>query len=420
MFGTEMPRRRRWRCALAAAALGGTVAAAQVDQQRAAIYFKEAKSLCDRDGGRLWGVSLCGPIVIADAATKTIATNEEPPPAPRPAALGFANAAIDWGGTRWTTLVWQMMPADDHARGVLMVHELFHRIQPQLGLLLPEPTNDHLDTVDGRYWLQLEWRALAGALGAAGSERAAALGDALAFRTARHAKFPEARENERVLEINEGLPQYTGTVVASPSAAEAVSSAIAQLNDGPSRETFVRTFAYPSGAAYGLLLDSVSPGWTRRLQPGDDLARLVMAAAQVVPAADVDGAARRYGGPDLRAAEERRDVERTARIAELRKRFVDGPVLILPRPRSASFVTTGMTPIPGAGSIYPSYRTTAEWGTLEASSVLLSTDRSTIALPAPASIEGTTLKGDGWTLTLAPGWVVRPGSRAGDFQVVRE
>ena len=31
---------------------------AQVDQQRAQEHFKEAQALCERDGGRLWGVSL--------------------------------------------------------------------------------------------------------------------------------------------------------------------------------------------------------------------------------------------------------------------------------------------------------------------------------------------------------------------------
>ena len=46
-------------------------AAAQVDQARAEQYFKEARALCERDGGRHWGISLCGPMVIADADTGT-------------------------------------------------------------------------------------------------------------------------------------------------------------------------------------------------------------------------------------------------------------------------------------------------------------------------------------------------------------
>jgi len=50
----------------------------------------------------------------------------------------------------------------------------------------------------------------------------------------------------------------------------------------------------------------------------------------------------------------------------------------------------------------------------------MSVDGNTLTVPAPATLEGTTLSGDGWRVTLAPGWVVRRGPRAGDFQVVRE
>ena len=45
-----------------------------------------------------------------------------------------------------------------------MLHELFHRIQPDLGLMTISGNNAHLDTVEGRVWLRLEWRALARAL----------------------------------------------------------------------------------------------------------------------------------------------------------------------------------------------------------------------------------------------------------------
>ncbi len=40
-------------------------------------YFQEATELCERDAGRLWGVSLCGPMVIFDPATGTRATTAE-------------------------------------------------------------------------------------------------------------------------------------------------------------------------------------------------------------------------------------------------------------------------------------------------------------------------------------------------------
>ena len=392
-----------------------------IDQERAAVYFREAAALCERDGGKLWGISLCGPMVFADAASRSIATNQPAPTDPRPAMLGFANTAIAWGDTRWTTLVWRMLPVDDSiVRGRLMVHELFHRIQPELGLFLNEPNNEHLETLDGRYWLQLEWRALDAALASSGAARLAAIADALAFRAARHARFDAAAENERVLEINEGLAQYTGTVVSAGTPAAAAASAMAQLRSATREETFVRTFAYPSGAAYGVLLDEYAPGWTRRFTNTDDLAKLLAAAAGVAPAADAASLAIRYGGDALRAAEVELEAERQARLADYRRRFVEGPVLIIPRPRSASFVTNGLTPIPGSGTVYPSYRATGSWGSLEGQLVLVSQERGIVTVPAPAGTEGAKLSGDGWTLTLAPGWVVRPGSRSGDLEVVRE
>src|SRR5262245_8668472 len=241
-----------------------------VDQQRAEMYFREAKGLCDRDNGRLWGVSLCGPMVFADVRTRTIATSEPAPPGERPGSIGFTNAPIEWGGTRWAAYVWTFIPADDRrARDELLMHELFHRIQPEK---------------------------------------------------------------------------------------------------------------------------------------------------------DASLAAARYRGIELRAAETERDRKLTARIAELRHRFVDGPVLILPGTGGGTFDIRGAVAIPGSGTVYFStYRKAGDWGRIEASTgVLVSLDRATLTLPGPFRTEGRTLIGDGWTLTLASGWVVPSGPRLSDSQVVRD
>jgi hypothetical protein len=393
-----------------------------MNEQAAAAYMAEIETLCEREGGRLWGVSLCGPLVLADPVTGTIATNRPEPDAPRPRALGFANAAMQWGDDRWATLAWPLIPADPALRRLVFLHELFHRVQPDLGLYVAGSSgeNDHLDTPEGRYWLQLEWRALARALAASGSVREEAVRDALAFRSARRAAFPAAAEREAASEINEGLAQYTGTVAAADSARDATASAIRQLRDAPGRESFVRTFAYASGAAYGLLLDDASPGWKKVIQATDDLGTMLMTALGIGPTEAPRSAAARYGGPELMAMEQAREVERQARIEDLRRRFVDEPVLVLPRGRNASFITTGVTPIPGAGTIYPRYRVTGEWGTIEAEAVLVSLDGNTLSVPAPADLDPAALAGEGWRITLADGWTVQSGPRPGDFQLVRE
>jgi hypothetical protein len=65
-------------------------------------------------------------------------------------------------------------------------------------------------------------------------------------------------------------------------------------------------------------------------------------------------------------------------------------------------------------------RVTAEWGSLEAASALRTADRKSIIVPAPAKIDGSVIVGDGWRLTPARGWTVRPASRPGDYRLVRE
>ena len=160
-------------------------AVAQVDQQRAQEYFKEVQALCERDGGRLWGVSLCRPMVIGDMRTQTMATSQPAPEGARPQVVGLVNAPIEWGGATWGAYVWDfMVNGTPRFRKELMLHELFHAAQPQLGLRVPALASEHLDAVDGRYWLRLEWRGLAQALRASGEPRALAVGDALAFRQA--------------------------------------------------------------------------------------------------------------------------------------------------------------------------------------------------------------------------------------------
>jgi hypothetical protein len=67
--------------------------------------IKAAEELCVRENGRLWGVSLCGPMVIADAVSGTIATNQTAPDEPRPRVFGYANAAPEWGDKDWTVLL---------------------------------------------------------------------------------------------------------------------------------------------------------------------------------------------------------------------------------------------------------------------------------------------------------------------------
>jgi hypothetical protein len=307
---------------------------------------------------------------------------------------------------------------------MFMLHELFHRIQPELGLITAggpaRSGNAHLDTVEGRVWLRLEWRALALALAQSGENRKRAVSDAAAFRLMRRSQFANAAENERVEEIGEGLAQYTGTVATAASHAEAVASALEQLAAAEQHETFLQQ-AYTTGVAYGILLDTASPDWRRRVRSDSDLGQMLMAALEVTSAANAVEASARYGGMELRAAEQTRTERRRAVVRELQNRFVDGPVLLVPSGGGATFNAVGATPIPGVGTVYFSrYRTKGEWGTLEATNGVLISDDGKLRLPGPVRIEGANITGEGWTVTVARGWKVGSGPRSGDYQIIRD
>jgi hypothetical protein len=209
--------------------------------------------------------------------------------------------------------------------------------------------------------------------------------------------------------------------LAAPSEADAIARALELLATAEDGESFVRTFTYTSGPAYGLLLDAASRGWTRTVRGSDDPVVLLMRALGVQPVADAAAAAARYGGAALRAAEERREQQRQTRIAELRQRFVDGPVFVMPCGGSGTSNSLGAVVIPGAGTVFfHPYRLSGSCGTLEAENGVLETsDGRSRHLPAPVRGDGTTISGDGWTFKAAAGWVVREGARRGDYEAVR-
>jgi hypothetical protein len=302
-----------------------------------------------------------------------------------------------------------------------MLHGLFHRIQPELGFVTEDGFNEHLNTLEGRVWLRLEWRALRRAVESSGSDRAAAIADALAFRGERRRRFPGAAENERRDEIREGLASYTGIAAWARSPADAHRAAASALA-GDQSQSFVGNFEAASGPGYGVLLDDLLPEWRRQVRATSDLGDLLATAIDRPPTKDVAAAAARYDGAALRSAEEARDRAQQIRIAALRRRFVDGPVLTMPAGGSATSDTTGSVGIPGVGTVlFRRFTLSAQWGRLDANDgVLRAADGATLSVPAAGRLEGTTLHGEGWSATLNAGWVVRPAARPGSFVVVRE
>lgn len=427
-----------WRVGLAAALLllsvTGVAARSQPEVASAMAAFEQARSLCEADGGRAWGVSLCGPMLIADPATRSVIASmdgletllEREGAVFRgrlPDAVPIANTAVRWNGRTWTMLV-VPLPKDDPERSILLMHEAWHRIQDQIGLKTLNSDQPQLATEDGRVSLRLELRALAAGLVATNpAARRVAVQDALTFRAWRHARFPEAEAAEDALERHEGLAEYTGRRLSRD---EAMIPHLAEhLGKGDRVRAFARSFAYYTGPAYGLLLDAAAPNWKTSWDRREGLPQLLAQALELQIAADDTTFAARgaaYAAATIQAEEATRALEQAARVASLRAGLVDGPVLVAPvAEASFSFDPNRVTPLPPEGTVYGVIRAAADWGVLTVEKDgLLSTDWSRLTV-AHVGVTPTQdgLQGEGWTLTLKPEWRLTPGPRDGGWTIER-
>jgi hypothetical protein len=421
--------------------------AQQIDTARALGALRDARKACEADQGALWRQSLCGPIALVDRQTRLVIANDTIA-GRRFVRLGDAfvtvlrenqyvvNTSFPWGGRNWT-MVALPLPADHYARVALVMHEVFHREQSALGLRQSDALNNQLDMRPGRTWLRLEYRALARAVEALPDSRAArqhAL-SALLFRAQRRSIYPGSDSLEATLEIQEGLPEYTGQRLAMRLTGEGPSRVAQYIRDYErNTATFVRAFAYGTGPALGVLLDEFLPGWRDSVRTQRELGALLAQSIDFKPPApkNLASAARArandYGWDEIDLAEAARDSVRAPTMRGYRRRLQDGPTITLRQSidsLSWSFDPTELVGFDLTSAVYPSGNFSAQWGklTVERGGVLVANDFSRIRIGAPSSAIGAgarTIDGDGWTLALNPGWSLEPDpARGGSFVVVR-
>lgn len=418
--------------------IGAYAQSSPIDLDQARTYFAEVRHLGQVDNGTLWGKRVDGPMLFVDPQSRQIVANM-PDSAniwreqngiwigTLSAEQSPANTSIVWAGRRWSMVMW---PVSDnrYSRGRLLMHESFHRLQSDLGLPATDRSNAHLGTADGRIWTRLEWRALTEALLRAGSERRRALTDALTFRARRRALFPNAAEDERQLELNEGLAEYTGFALSGLPRGALYDRLAVQLGQYEQQDNFARSFAYASGPAYAVLLDATGKRWRNGLNAQSDLSSIVAETYDLseVSASSADSRIARYSAARLIADEHAREARRLAAEAQLRARFVDGRILTIPVASkfNYSFDPNGATPLQNMGTVFESSRVTDDWGVLEVSSGGVLMRRSSgpitaVVLSASTAGDSAPLSGDGWKLALALGWSVVRGGRSGDWIVER-
>lgn len=413
--------------------LAGPVQSSEVSTARQ--YIAEARAACTADRGRLWNISLCMPLLLVDPGARTVVASENTASGllrregdvfvgTLPKELNVANTAMVWDGKEFAMLLrGALSQSDPYERRRLIMHESWHGVQEKIGLPKASPTQAHLATVEGRAAMRLEWRALSAALMArTGKARRQAVGDALIFRQWRRTLAPDAARFENQLELNEGLAEYTGQKLSGrPDPAAYLVRSLALREKDPS---YVRSFAYGSGPAYGLLLDRYDPTWRSKVARSGDLGGLLGSAASTRAVADPQVqariAGRRYAAQAVLAEEAALDAERTRVGAEWRRKLIEHRGLRIEFVKnSISFNPDTVFSLPPEGAVYPTLRVVDAWGVLEVGGgALILSDWSAVQLPGPAEAKGRRVSGPGWTLDLAEGWITQVGG-PGQVRVIR-
>jgi hypothetical protein len=397
------------------------------EHELAAKYFNEFAEFCKKGDGILWPIKSCRPTMFVDPASRAAMLNTADPEkkfakigviysGQLPSDLPIANTSIRWAGESRTVLIWPLA-TEQRARLALFIHESFHGIQDDLGLPSSGAANAHLDDEQARVFLRLEWRALARALLANDDKsRRAAILAALSFREKRFTLFSTAMKEEAAMEVHEGLAEYTGIALAYVS--DSRNHAAAQLARGEKSPALSRSFAYFSGPAYGLLLDSENPKWRLDIAKVPDLAMMLRRSLRLeTVAAPTEAMVAEYGGIEIRAEEKQRAEKQAKRISDIRARFVDGSTLRLPlKNMQFEMNPQSIFNMPDGSQYHETLKVRDDWGEILVKQGALIVGWKELRAVAPPGIN--VVETDAWVLKLKPGWALSASGASYQVQLI--
>jgi hypothetical protein len=365
----------------------------------------------------LWGVDLYGPILLVDSEHKLMYANSyDSTFAPiskglyvgtLPNELNIANTAVTWNNQAWA-MIMLPLPQNKNERLNLICHELFHRAQPQQGLKVANADNLHLDTQEGRILLRLELNALQHAVTSTSREKMLQhVTNALMFRQHRQTHFPGSDSTENLLELNEGLAEFTGLMLSKRSMSEMERHIASDIETFSRSKNFVRSFAYHTIPAYGLLtLKYFSLAWLKSVDANANLLHLISKEInrplKIVPDSVIERIGEDYGLALIKAEEDLRRYANEKLVDSLKRKFIESPSLkIRLINMNISFDPSTVISLGEYGTVYPAITVKDIWGTLVVShGALLGAGWDKITITAPIEIKGRSIHGKGWRLEL--------------------
>jgi hypothetical protein len=409
---------------------------AQSFADTAAYYFEELKQVTNANA-EFWNKDLYAPLLFVNPATREVFANTTDTTGilqgkgeifygVLPKRINISNTSVKWGGQYWAMVMLPVSKTKSN-RVNLLVHELFHRAQQGLGFSAYNPDNNHLDKKEARIYLRLELEALQRAVAAAKYPASIKhVKQALVFRQMRRSLFPGADSTENLMELNEGLCEFTGQMMSGRNPEETKEHFRKRITGFISTASYVRSFAYETIPVYGWLLSQTNKKWHRQVNAQTDLTEFFIKSFNITIPSGLRPytlrKAGKYNGKLISEEETVRDEKIKKQAALYTRLFIDSPHVELPLIKmNMSFDYTRMMPLETSGTVYPQIRITDEWGVLEAENgAMISADWRKAIVSKPVMIEGNTAKGDGWKLELKEGYVLVPSGSGNGYLVKRK
>ena len=153
------------------------------------------------------------------------------------------------------------------------------------------------------------------------------------FRAKRAELFPKTFMNERVLEMNEGLAEFTGVLLGRQN--DRIDLYLTGLIDqAATRQSLIRSAAYFTGPIYGYLLYQKNPHWTADLDASASFPQLVttyyqLTTAQAPTVSAIKMVTDTYQGKAIVKSEQSRENERQKLVQHYIELFTRKPVLTI-------------------------------------------------------------------------------------------
>ena len=356
--------------------------------------LKEFKTVCDSDGGTLWGQHLFGPTMFVDPNTRSVVANKQNKAnsfvqkgdlfcGQLPEETNLANTSLDYCGEHWTCVMWDK-GKDAISTTHLLVHESWHRIQNEIGIPPITSKNQHLDETEGALLMKLELMVLENLLIEKGNIDQC-LHDALTVRKYRQAKYPDG--NEKQFESHEGLAEYTAYKLLPIDESYKKGVIAAAIKKSLNADGYCNSFAYLTGPAYGFVLDDMVPSWRDSVRMGMTMQDLLMSRInlpEAIEEEDMMRLAETYQATEFLQSERNRLEAQMLNDAAIRDRFATSTWLMIPN-NGINFTfnpNEHLVKYDSIGTIYQTMRLSGDFGTIETDNgMMIASDWSCFILP---------------------------------------